>query len=90
MTVITRRSRNADPRGQLDLVRSDLVRLAELPLERAETLPPEAYFSPAVYDLEVERIFRRDWLCVGRVDQMPEPRRLHHRRHRRRADRRHA
>ena len=73
MTVITRRSRNADPQAELDLVRGELTRIAALPLERAETLPPEAYFSPAVYDLEVERIFRRDWLCVGRVDQVPNP-----------------
>src|SRR5581483_10645407 len=54
-------------------VQAELQRLASLPLERAETLPPEAYFSPHVYDLEVERVFRRDWLCVGRVDQMPNP-----------------
>ena len=71
MTVITRRSRNADPQAEVALVRAELERLASLPLERAETLPPDAYFSPAVYDLEVERIFRREWLCVGRVDQVP-------------------
>jgi phenylpropionate dioxygenase-like ring-hydroxylating dioxygenase large terminal subunit len=73
MTVITRRSRHADPQAEVDLVRSELTRLAALPLERAETLPPEAYFSSAVYDLEIERIFTREWLCVGRVDQMPDP-----------------
>jgi phenylpropionate dioxygenase-like ring-hydroxylating dioxygenase large terminal subunit len=73
MTVITRRSRHADPQAEVDFVRAELLRLAALPLERAETLPPEAYFSPAVYDLEIDNIFRRDWLCVGRVDQMPNP-----------------
>ena len=46
---------------------------ARLPLERAATLPREAYVSPEVYAREVERIFRREWLCAGRVDQLPEP-----------------
>jgi phenylpropionate dioxygenase-like ring-hydroxylating dioxygenase large terminal subunit len=54
-------------------IQAELRRLASLPLERAETLPPQAYFSPDVYELEIERIFRREWLCVGRVDQMPNP-----------------
>src|SRR5215472_7732209 len=27
------------------------------------TLPPEAYVSPGLYQLEIERIFRREWLC---------------------------
>jgi phenylpropionate dioxygenase-like ring-hydroxylating dioxygenase large terminal subunit len=40
-------------------------------LERAETLPPEAYTSAAFYRLETEKIFRRDWLCVGHVSQVP-------------------
>lgn len=53
---------------------NDLVRQIEagaaLPLERAHSLPPEAYWSPALYDLELERIFRREWMCVARVDDL--------------------
>src|SRR5690349_13206400 len=52
----------------------DLVRQiqanASLPRERAQSLPPEAYWSPALYDLELERIFRREWMCVARVDDL--------------------
>jgi phenylpropionate dioxygenase-like ring-hydroxylating dioxygenase large terminal subunit len=36
-------------------------------------LPPACYTSPEFYALEMERIFRRDWLCVGRVDELSEP-----------------
>jgi phenylpropionate dioxygenase-like ring-hydroxylating dioxygenase large terminal subunit len=42
------------------------------PLERARTLPPRCYRDPALYALEEERIFRREWLAVGRADQLPE------------------
>jgi phenylpropionate dioxygenase-like ring-hydroxylating dioxygenase large terminal subunit len=45
---------------------------ASAPLEKAHTLPAEAYTSSEIYRLEVERIFERDWLCAGRVDQVPE------------------
>lgn len=46
---------------------------AARPFARAETLPPRWYRDPGVFALEEERIFRRDWLCVGREDQLPEP-----------------
>ena len=41
------------------------------PLARATTLPPEAYTSAAFFQLEVERIFRREWLVIGHVSQCP-------------------
>ncbi len=46
---------------------------AALPPELAESLPPELYWRPDVYALELERIFRREWMCVGRVDQLAAP-----------------
>jgi phenylpropionate dioxygenase-like ring-hydroxylating dioxygenase large terminal subunit len=36
-------------------------------------LPPACYTSPEFYALEMERIFRRDWLCVGRADELSDP-----------------
>jgi phenylpropionate dioxygenase-like ring-hydroxylating dioxygenase large terminal subunit len=36
-------------------------------------LPPACYTSPEFYAREVERIFRRDWLLIGRVDEVPRP-----------------
>lgn len=36
-------------------------------------LPPVIYTSDEFYEFEREAIFARDWLCVGRADQVPEP-----------------
>lgn len=40
------------------------------PLDEASTLPPLVYTSQDFYDLEVERLFMKEWLCVGRADQI--------------------
>ena len=37
------------------------------------TLPPKAYYSPELFELEKEHIFRAHWLCIGRADQVPNP-----------------
>lgn len=44
---------------------------AQRPAEAALTLPPPCYWREDFWQLEVERIFRREWLCVGRSDQLP-------------------
>jgi phenylpropionate dioxygenase-like ring-hydroxylating dioxygenase large terminal subunit len=38
-----------------------------------EPVPIEPDVSPAYFELEREKIFKRAWLCVGRVDDIPEP-----------------
>jgi choline monooxygenase len=43
------------------------------PLQQASTLPGWCYVSPDWYQREVETIFSKDWLCVGRVEQIPKP-----------------
>jgi phenylpropionate dioxygenase-like ring-hydroxylating dioxygenase large terminal subunit len=50
-----------------------LAAQAALPPESALSLPPELYWRPDVYALERERIFARDWSCVGHVDQVRAP-----------------
>lgn len=52
---------------------SEEMARAARPLAEAWTLPPAAYLRDDVYALEVERIFRRSWLAVARLDQIPEP-----------------
>lgn len=42
-------------------------------LAASETLPPAAYTSQAFYDLEVEKIFRKDWLAIAHISQIPNP-----------------
>ncbi|MDX1431070.1 MAG: aromatic ring-hydroxylating dioxygenase subunit alpha [Gammaproteobacteria bacterium] len=36
-------------------------------------LPPSWCVSQAVWELEVERIWLREWHCIGRADQVPSP-----------------
>ena len=42
-------------------------------VNEARLLPPLIYTSQEFYEFERRSIFRHEWLCVGRVDQVPEP-----------------
>ena len=44
-----------------------------LPLHKASPLPGWCYVSPEWHQREVETLFRKDWICVGRVEQVPNP-----------------
>lgn len=55
-----------------DLTAEEIARVRQ-PLERAYTLPPEAYRSEGVYALEEAEIMRKSWLPLARVDQIAEP-----------------
>ncbi len=37
------------------------------------TLPAAWYYDPAQYARELEAIWHRDWVCVGRLEDLPEP-----------------
>ncbi|MGH8289606.1 MAG: aromatic ring-hydroxylating oxygenase subunit alpha [Steroidobacteraceae bacterium] len=39
-------------------------------LATARFLPPGAYTSRAFFDLEISKIFKREWLCVGHISQV--------------------
>ena len=43
----------------------------EQPLARASTLPPEFYRSPEIFDLEIKKVFRRNWYSVGHIAEIP-------------------
>lgn len=36
-------------------------------------VPVDAYTSEAIYASEVDRVFKRTWLCVGRIEEIPTP-----------------
>ena len=40
---------------------------------QARGLSPSSYVAPAVYAREVERVFAREWLCIGRVEDVVRP-----------------
>jgi len=54
-----------------DRLTAEAIAAARLPESQAFSLPAEAYTSPGIYRAEIERIFLKEWLCVGRVDQIP-------------------
>ncbi len=47
------------------------VRAVDRPLERAATLPRQAFTDPQVFEREMERIYRPAWHCLGRTDEIP-------------------
>lgn len=60
-------------RDDVQAVVDAIVERASRPLDHAQALPPAAYTSPALYELEVEKIWRKSWLYVGRVEEIPNP-----------------
>jgi len=58
--------------------RQDMLSRAELdaitrPLGEASMLPAKCYSDQEFYAFEVEKVFMRNWLPVGRVDQLANP-----------------
>jgi phenylpropionate dioxygenase-like ring-hydroxylating dioxygenase large terminal subunit len=51
----------------------EAIREVQRPVAEASHAPGFLYASPEVYQLEVERLFRRDWLLVGREEEVPDP-----------------
>ena len=54
----------------LDLAPRD-VEATLKPLERAAMLPPQAFVDPAVFEWELETIFR-GWICVGHASRVAQ------------------
>ena len=52
---------------------AELKAVAARPLTQALAMPPAIYTSEAVCAAEVERIFAREWICVGRVEALAAP-----------------
>ena len=54
----------------LDIVLERLRRAAERPFEDARPIPPEVHHSRAFLERERESLFTREWVCVGRADEI--------------------
>jgi len=65
----------ANPHSQTPLatVLDRLQRAAALEFEQAHPIPPEVNHSQAFHDLEQQAVFQREWICVGRTDEIPAP-----------------
>lgn len=42
-------------------------------IEHANTLPPLCYTDAGFFDFEKRALFDHEWLCVGRIDWLPNP-----------------
>src|SRR5215813_5525382 len=51
-------------------VRRAVARASELSYERAWSMPGAFYSDPQILALEREQIFLREWLCIGRVEEL--------------------
>src|SRR5271154_7164126 len=49
-----------------------LTETAALPFSDARAMPPNVYTSPDVLASEQERLFRKEWICVGRASAIAE------------------
>lgn len=52
---------------------SELLETVAVPFEEARAMPPSVYTSEAFLAAELERVFARDWICVGRASALAEP-----------------
>ena len=62
----------AAPRTPAPVSPDDIARI-RAPFRRATLLPARAYHDEAVHAWEREEIFFRDWMAVGRAEEVPEP-----------------
>jgi len=59
-----------------NVVASLIERLAATPMvgeDERRSMPPTFYTSEAFLDLERERVFRRQFVCIGHVGEIPHP-----------------
>ena len=56
----------------LSTLTAEIAAAARKPLAEASTLPPGAYTSEALLALELEEIFAKEWICLGRVEEIPQ------------------
>ena len=47
-----------------------LRKSVSVPFEQARAMPPEVYHSEVFADAEIEKIFKKDWFCVGRATSL--------------------
>lgn len=52
---------------------TSVERIAAGPADQAFAMPAELYRSPDILELELNTIFMRDWICLGRADALAEP-----------------
>jgi choline monooxygenase len=57
---------------ELDKIFAGLGQVLNTDTSAAFTMPGEFYTSEAFLELEREQLFRKKWICLGRVEEIPE------------------
>ncbi|MDO5703999.1 MAG: SRPBCC family protein [Paracoccus sp. (in: a-proteobacteria)] len=57
----------------LDQPVAELLQAASRPMEDAKAMPPSVYTSPEFLQRELETIFGKEWICVGRASGLANP-----------------
>jgi len=52
---------------------ASLAENAELGFANGKSLPPAIYHDRGIFELEIDRLFRKEWICLGRLAEIPEP-----------------
>ena len=60
-------------RHSLDDILGELSELSKLPDTAALSMPAGAYASGEMFDLEVRQVFEREWVPLGRAEELAEP-----------------
>src|SRR5690242_21958561 len=59
--------------GRLADLGAALKSCERLGYDEAWSMPRAYYTDPAVLKLEREHLFAREWICLGRVEEIPSP-----------------
>ena len=54
-------------------IQEALAEIRGVGIGQARTLPTEFYTSEEFLEVEREEIFRKEWVCLGRVEEVPNP-----------------
>ncbi len=66
-------ARTAQRRLSLEAIQRGVSEAAARPLNRATTLPAQAYTSEEFFDWELDQVLRAGWQCVAHRSQIPAP-----------------
>ena len=58
---------------ELTRLKSAITAAAAHPIEEASTMPAATYTSQTLLDFERREIFAKEWICLGRVEEIPNP-----------------
>lgn len=59
--------------ASIDEIFAEVIAAAELPAAQSISSPAAIYTAPAFLDFETEAIFRKEWISLAHISQLPNP-----------------